>query len=211
MNPVPAAATIRSLFVTEIYQTYFGETELDTLLVRLEAACRALAADDRAGQEWASKQGYLGYTSYDSIDDLAAHAPVFAELKSVLDVHAAIFARLLEMDLRGKQLRMERCWVNVLGPGGMHSGHIHPHSVLSGTIYIAVPSGAGALQFEDPRHAIMMHAPARNPAGRTDHQPFVALAPARGTLMLWESWLRHEVSAHRGEGERISISFNYDL
>ena len=29
-----------------------------------------------------------------------------------------------------------------------------------------------------------------------------------GTLLLWESWLRHEVPINRAEGERISVSFN---
>ena len=38
---------------------------------------------------------------------------------------------------------------------------------------------------------------------------FVELAPTPGTVLLWESWLRHEVPAGTGKGERISISFNY--
>lgn len=211
MQPIPAPATIRSLFATEIYQTHFGGTELDPLITRLEQACRSLAAEDATGQAWSERQGYLGYTSYDSFDNVASCAPVFAELQTVLDVHAAVFARILEMDLRGQQLRMIRSWVNVLRPGGAHSGHIHPHSVLSGTIYVSVPDGAGALQFEDPRHGRMMHAPLRHPNAREDRQPMVALAPARGTLMLWESWLRHEVPTNRAAQERISISFNYNL
>ena len=112
---IPAPASIRSLFVTEIYQTSFAGTQLDPLISRLDHACRALAAEDKAGQDWSERQGYLGYTSYESIDDLSTHAPVFAELKSVLDVHAAVFARILEWDLRGEQLKMQRSWVNVLG------------------------------------------------------------------------------------------------
>jgi uncharacterized protein (TIGR02466 family) len=28
-------------------------------------------------------------------------------------------------------------------------------------------------------------------------------------VLLWESWLRHEVMASAAKGERISISFNY--
>jgi uncharacterized protein (TIGR02466 family) len=56
-----------------------------------------------------------------------------------------------------------------------------------------------------------MHAPLRQPGARTERQPFVALGPSRGTLLLWESWLRHEVPANRAAGERISISFNYDV
>jgi uncharacterized protein (TIGR02466 family) len=35
--------------------------------------------------------------------------------------------------------------------------------------------------------------------------------PARaGELILFESWLRHEVVANPVRSERISISFNYD-
>jgi uncharacterized protein (TIGR02466 family) len=34
--------------------------------------------------------------------------------------------------------------------------------------------------------------------------------PARpGQLVLFESWLRHEVAANRSAAERVSISFNY--
>jgi uncharacterized protein (TIGR02466 family) len=28
-------------------------------------------------------------------------------------------------------------------------------------------------------------------------------------VLMWESWLRHEVAASRAKAERISISFNY--
>lgn len=213
-NPASAIqgpANVRSLFVTEIYQTSFAGTELDPLIGRLEAACRTLAAEDEAGKDWSGRLGYQGYTSYNSIEDLSAHAPVFAELQAILDVHAMVFARFLEMDLRGKPLKLMRSWVNVLQPGGLHPGHIHPHCAISGTIYVAVPDGASAIQFEDPRHNQMMHAPQRYTDARTDRQPFVALEPERGTLLLWESWLRHEVPINRAASERISISFNYDL
>ena len=40
-------------------------------------------------------------------------------------------------------------------------------------------------------------------------QPFVYLKPAPGTVLMWESWLRHEVPANRAAEQRISISFNY--
>ncbi|WP_374390591.1 putative 2OG-Fe(II) oxygenase, partial [Sandaracinobacter sp.] len=40
-------------------------------------------------------------------------------------------------------------------------------------------------------------------------RPFVYLQPAPGTVLLWESWLRHEVPQGRAKAERISVSFNY--
>ena len=38
---------------------------------------------------------------------------------------------------------------------------------------------------------------------------FVSIEPRPGLLLLWESWLRHEVLPGRGKGERLSISFNF--
>ena len=40
-------------------------------------------------------------------------------------------------------------------------------------------------------------------------QPFVYVAPDVGDVLLWESWLRHEVPMNMAEDERISVSFNY--
>jgi len=38
---------------------------------------------------------------------------------------------------------------------------------------------------------------------------FVTVEPRAGLLLLWESWLRHEVVAGAGKGDRLSISFNF--
>jgi uncharacterized protein (TIGR02466 family) len=176
----------------------------------LAAACRMLADEDQAGRAWCKRQGYGGYTSYASLDDLPVRATVFAELKRRLDKHAAAFAQSLALDLgpRGR-LKLDSLWVNVLKPGFGHSGHIHPHSVLSGTVYVAVPPGAAGLKLEDPRLPMMMAAPPRTAEAPEDLKTFVTLAPAPGTVLLWESWLRHEVPPNAAKAERISVSFNY--
>jgi uncharacterized protein (TIGR02466 family) len=98
--------------------------------------------------------------------------------------------------------RLDSLWANLLKSGGHHSGHIHPHSIISGTLYVEVPKGSGAIRFEDPRLPLMMAAPPRPGT-------FVTIEPRPGLLLLWESWLRHEVLAGSGKGERLSISFNF--
>ena len=90
---------------------------------------------------------------------------------------------------------------------GQHSGHIHPTAIISGTLYVEVPKGSGAIRFEDPRLPLMMAAPPRERA--EELRPFVTVEPRPGLLLLWESWLRHEVLAGAGKGERLSISFNF--
>src|SRR5690606_35903734 len=119
------------------------------------------------------------------------------------------FARDLAFDLGGRRLRLDSLWVNVLKPGAAHSGHIHPHSILSGTYYVATPPGASALKLEDPRLPLMMAAPPRLADAPQAAQSFVYLQPHPGAVLMWESWLRHEVPANRARKDRISVSFNY--
>jgi uncharacterized protein (TIGR02466 family) len=194
--------TSRALFASMIAE----ETVADMRLVSgLEASCRALADEDQAGRRWSKAHGYRGYTSYASLNDLPVRDPAFADLKRVLDRLVAGFGDTCGFNLGGKRLKLDSLWVNVLKPGGAHSGHLHPHSVVSGTIYVVVPEGAGGLRLEDPRLGLMMAAPPR----RAEAAGFVTIHPAAGTVLLWESWMRHEVMPHTGKGERISISFNY--
>ena len=87
--------------------------------------------------------------------------------------------------------------------------HIHPHSIISGTLYVEVPRGSGAIRFEDPRLPMMMAAPTRQPDAPDELRPFITVQPRAGLLLLWESWLRHEVLPGTGRGERLSISFNF--
>jgi uncharacterized protein (TIGR02466 family) len=168
-----------------------------------------LAAEDRAGRAWSKAHGYGGYTSYASLADLPQRASVFGELKRKLDRHVRAFAEDLAFDLGAGRLKLDSLWVNVLKPGAGHSGHIHPHSVISGTVYVRTPPGASALKIEDPRLPLMMAAPPRRTDAPQAQQAFVYLTPAPGTLFLWESWLRHEVPANPAKSERISVSFNY--
>ena len=201
---------MRPLFVTQVYEASLaGDRGFAAFNAELAQACRMLAAEDAAGRAWCRREGYGGYTSYASLDDLPRRATVFGQLKARLDRHAAAFADGLELDLGRTRLKLDSLWVNILKAGAAHSGHIHPHSVLSGTVYVAVPPGAGALKLEDPRLPLMMAAPPRRPDAAETARSFVYLTPQAGTVLMWESWLRHEVTPNRGKGERISISFNY--
>ena len=201
---------VRSLFATRFYEGELGDP---SLVAALERSCRAFAEEDLAGRRWSREHGYRGYTSYASLNDLPERDPDIAALVRKLNRHVAAFVDAAAMDLGGRRPRLDSLWVNLLKPGGTHSGHIHPHSIVSGTVYIAVPPGAGALKLEDPRLPLMMAAPTRRPDAPEELQSFVYAAPSPGSIFLWESWLRHEVVPGTGSraagGERISISFNY--
>jgi len=201
---------LRPLFVTQVYEASLAdERDFASFNAELEDACRMLADEDMAGRAWCKENRYGGYTSYASLDDLPTRASIFEDLRRKLDRHAAAFAKDLELDLGRRRLKLDSLWVNILKPGAAHSGHIHPHSVLSGTVYVATPPGASALKLEDPRLPLMMAAPPRKAGAAENARSFVYLQPEPGTVLMWESWLRHEVPTNAAKKERISVSFNY--
>ena len=198
--------TSRPLFVTRLYQADLT-AERGFSVEDLSQAARAIAAEDRAGQAWAKANAYGGYTSYASLNDLTRRDSLFDDLRKIIDRHVAAFARELHLDC-GK-LKLDSLWINILKPGAAHSGHIHPGSVISGTVYVEIPPGASALKLEDPRLPMMMAAPLRKANARPENRSFVDVTPKPGMLLLWESWLRHGVEPNAARGRRISVSFNY--
>ncbi|MDZ4371416.1 MAG: TIGR02466 family protein [Phenylobacterium sp.] len=203
--------TLRPLFATPVYEaTLTTDRSFENFNAEILEACEALAVEDRAGRAWCREHGYGGYTSYGSLNDLPQRMSVFGDLKRRLDRHARAFGEALHFDLRGRRLVLDSLWVNILKPGAGHSGHIHPHSALSGTVYVATPPGASALKLEDPRLPFMMAAPPRQDDAPEAARAFVYLQPEAGTVYMWESWLRHEVPPNRARSPRVSISFNYE-
>ena len=201
-------AKTKLLFSTPLYHASLADSgNFD--MGELEKSCWSIAQDDKAGQKWCDENNYPGYTSYASLSDLTWRSPFFEELKNLLDLHVKIFVEELDFDLEGRNLKLEDLWINILPEGGNHSAHIHPNSVISGTTYISMPSGSSAIKFEDPRHSMMMAAPSRIKDAKEYLKPFIYVNPSVGDVLLWESWLRHEVPANNSSEERISISFNY--
>lgn len=195
----------RPLFVTNLYEAEIAD---EALLGELAHSIRSLAEDDEAGRRWSEEHRYPGYTSYASLNDLPRRDPAIADLAKILTKNAARFAQECAFDLARKP-KLDSLWVNLLRGPGHHSAHIHPHSIISGTLYVEVPKGSGWIRFEDPRLPMMMAAPTRRADAPEDLQPFVTVQPRPGLLLLWESWLRHEVLPGTGRSERLSISFNF--
>lgn len=196
--------SIKSLFSTQISHgrlTTAGSAK--TLNRHLKSDIMGLMKLDQLGWDWSEENYVGGYTSYNSVADLHRRFSSFTDLQELIDKKVRAYAKALKWKLQGGRLEMTSCWANVMPNLVHHSLHLHPLSAISGTYYVAVPAGAGPLKLEDPRLGLFMGAPPRPDL-------FHTITPKAGDLVLWESWLRHEVSANRGRGERISISFNYE-
>jgi uncharacterized protein (TIGR02466 family) len=197
----------RALFPTFVYSSRLRASKWRTLNNQLLRECRQLREDDESGRRWSAKNYPGGYTSYNSVSGLHRISPTFAALERALTTHVKAYARRLEFDLTGRELAMTDCWVNIMPRHVVHGLHLHPLSTISGTYYVQTPRGCPGIKFEDPRLDRYMAAPPRRPDAK--HRPWVVLPAEAGTLVLFESWLRHEVAPNPLDAERISISFNY--
>lgn len=202
--------TVRPLFPTLYYAAPLQAGRWRTFNERLLRECHQYAEDDLAGQAWSAERYPGGYTSYGSLNRMHTLSPTFAALGRKLERHVAAFARALELDLDGRPLEMTDCWINVMPRHVAHGLHLHPLATISGTYYVRTPRGTPGLKFEDPRLDRMMAAPPRRADCRPEHRPWVTVPAVAGRVVLFESWLRHEVPANLLDAERVSVSFNFN-
>lgn len=200
---------IKTLFPTFVYYAPLAAKDKN-LNKDLKAESFTFAASDDEGHLWSEKNYSGGYTSYGSISQMHQNSTTFETLEKEINKHVRKFVKHLEMDIDPRELKMTSCWINIMPTNVVHAMHLHPLSVISGTYYVQTPKDCSAIKFEDPRFDSFMASPPRKSSAKDMNQRHHSLAPQEGHVVLFESWLRHEVPANKSNKERISISFNYD-
>lgn len=195
---------MHQLFATQVYQA-----KLKTDLNDLKNEIFQIQAADKKGQKWSATNYVNGYTSYGSWDQLHQMSSTFANLEKKIDTHVYKFTHSLDYNIKKGDLKLDSIWINIMPAGALHTAHIHPQSVISGTYYVETPPRSGAIKFEDPRMGFFMNSPTIKTGHQKINSRFFALQPVAGDIVLFESWLRHEVSLNRSKKPRLSISFNY--
>jgi uncharacterized protein (TIGR02466 family) len=201
--------SLHTFFPTRVYTAPLQSQGAVPFNNKLLNEINYLMADDRAGKRWSEANYPGGYTSYASASRMHQYSPTFAALEVKLARHIKAYAKALAFDLKARPLTMTDCWVNVMPKGVVHSLHLHPLSTISGTYYVKTPPRASGLKLEDPRLDRFMAAPPRAADQQADQAPWVVMPAKAGHLILFESWLRHEVTANAASTDRVSISFNY--
>lgn len=202
---------MKTVFSTQIYiEKALNFKGLDQKIQSdLMDECQLLLDRDSEGHRWSEKNYSNGYTSYGSYDQLHRLNSTFKKLGLKIDLHMAKYIQSLDYDIKPTDLEMTHCWVNIMPELAQHTAHIHPLSVISGTFYLQIPKAASSIKFEDPRLQCFMNTPAIRPKSKLGNKRFVELKPAEGDLILFESWLKHEVPRNQSKEPRVSISFNY--
>lgn len=200
---------IKTIFPTQIYHESITRNQ-DFMNGLLEEVMKISDVDEE-GLAWSEERYFGGYTSYSSYNRLQEFSSEFKKLEEKIDIAVEKYVESLHYDLDGATLKMSNCWLNIMPMGTHHSGHIHPHSVISGTFYLQMPEDSPGIKFEDPRLVMQMNSPGKSDDAPEAMQSFVSIKANDGDLVLFESYLRHEVPANPSEDDRISISFNYEF
>ena len=153
--------------------------------------------------------------------------------RDILDWGGPAVATVLELakgmgtqlvaDRRGLAVRPDwqvMAWANVNALGDANVCHYHPGAFWSGTYYVSDGGCAtdhslgGEFEMLDPRGpGPAMYAPALKFAGEDGASVGGAeiIRPKPGLLLLFPSWLMHQVRPYRGADLRISVAFNLTL
>ncbi len=192
---------------SQLWPTTFLQKKID----KAEAANQALLALITQAESSSSDMT----VNYQAENLLSGSDPVIEWLKQCVNTSVANYLKHLgigyniEWSLQG--------WANVNRRGDYHNLHNHPHSYLSGTYYVQVPSPAAggsrsdlnpsAISFFDPRPQANMNAI----DGDNQIDPEHRIQPEAGLMLLWPSFLHHLVHPNLSDELRVSVSFNVML
>lgn len=111
---------------------------------------------------------------------------------------------------RPKEMEVTGCWANIHPANSLHRAHSHPNNFLSAVYYVTVPSEGNQIAFFDPRtqHYILTPPVAQSNQYNSEHLFFEV---EEGMLILFPSWLVHQVPAGDDDASRVSIAFNVNF
>jgi uncharacterized protein (TIGR02466 family) len=197
-------ASIELMFPTPVYR--FKIKNAEHLNAPLEDIILAMEADERAARPDYQDVYPNGYTSYYSnktlMDDVR-----FKAIAGIISFEIANFAGQYGFDTDILFPRLEDMWTNIQYRGGSHPKHNHQNSHFSGVYYVAAPEQSSQIRFHDPKRMARMAEPKLNPPNPLNHLDAEFDAEA-GLLIVFPSYLEHDVTVHHSDEPRISMSFN---
>lgn len=133
----------------------------------------------------------------------------FSDLITTIELSAKEFSDGLQMS---SNLKLDHFWININKFKDYNQYHTHPNSMFSGVYYIKIPENCGSIQFKHPCSLGVENCWNKQ---IIESNPFNScvwdLEPVENRLLIFPSWLEHQVLPNLSREERISLSFNFTI
>ena len=138
----------------------------------------------------------------------AGQDPLHARIAPLVAPHVTAFGEVLFGEALAWQVK--EIWINVLDPGGHQAIHTHANSFISGVLYLTAAHPSANIVFHKALGGNGFIFGNSNPNARINAfngGKWAMPQTQAGDLVLFPSYLLHEVPVNRGE-RRVSIAFN---
>ncbi len=174
---------------------WFEQLNFDTVAVARK--CLQLREEGHTNRVLSNVGGWQ------STDITLAEHSEFHVIDDILCEKIDEFAESIGSDLF---FRLDNIWININERGDYNGRHVHPVSSFSGTIYIQTDDNTGKIRFYND-YWMPKHYPVKLDNTNLFCQ-HVNYTPRDGMIIIFPSWVPHEVLPSESDMTRISMSFN---
>ena len=185
------------LFATPVWKL---ETGIDCKPIKL--LVQKIKNQDRVGNKLSNVGGWQ------SAQYPCKNIP--AELDSLFSILDSAVRLCLDSISIPNLVEINNFWFNINKSGNYNKLHNHRKSLVSGVFYIQTPKDCGDISFErhdDSQYYLPEDLENRNFLTGSA----VNFKAESGVLLLFPSWLLHQVEPSQSQTPRISMSFNYSM
>ena len=163
--------------------------------------CKSILNDENNNtNQWGYKTSYQP-ASGNGLESL----PQFSKFNTYIKSISNDFLRYLGYDHEQIDL-LPSIFTSEMHVGDRHGRHCHPGAILSGVFYLQMPENSSPIKFYDPRNWRDTRLIPRKKDTQYTRAEFQH-HPVAGDLLIWESWLHHEVVPNNSD-DRVTLVFN---
>jgi uncharacterized protein (TIGR02466 family) len=189
--------TVRLLFPTSFYQVNLKNH--DSINKEIVPALLDLENNQtKGGNPW------IGFV-FNTMGTYEIHSqPIFSKLYAEVKKYVNRFAQELHVR-RNLEFNCEQSWANIYHKHDYQESHFHPNFTFS-AVYYAQTTPNTKIIFENPVQDMF---PLEVEASTDVNKTYETIYPNTGDLLVFRSYLRHQIPIHSDNETKITIAFNF--